>query len=472
MLILSVDIRFGNRLKWERKGDVKKMNLNRKIFRLVIPAIVSNITVPLLGLSDTAIAGHLHADSFLAAMAAGSSMLNLSFWLFGFLRAGTTGLTANAVGENNITEISRLFCKSLFWALVIGFTLLLARKFIGGQILGFLNPPGEAVNSLAAQYYDICILAAPAQLATMAMSGWMIGMQSTFWPMVVAVATNVVNIPLSLFLVFGVPMGFTGLAVGTCLAQWLGCLAAVGCVIHIWKSHNKFDRVSQAFNIFGGFRKVFARSAGNFFSVNVWLFFRSWCIMAVLFGMTYFSSRLGEVPLAANAVMMQFFYFFSFFMDGFAYAAEALAGKLSGEGNWQELRDVTLRLVAFSAGVALFFFLAYMLFTPQITSLISDSSRVVSYVSGLRWAMALLPVLAVAAFLFDGFYIGLTHTGFILLATLISTIGYFAVNIACQNCFTSEILWGAFLGYLLLRGIILTLFYPHNIARRKDSNMI
>ena len=163
------------------------MNDNRRILNLAFPAILSNITVPLLGLSDTAIAGHLGAPVYLASMSVGAAMINLSFWLFGFLRMGTTGLTARAFGRDDSRALSDLFCRSLFWGAAIGVLLMLFSGFIGDILLRMLSP-GAQVGEGAALYYRYCIMAAPAQLGIMAMSGWMVGMQSTFWPMVVAIS--------------------------------------------------------------------------------------------------------------------------------------------------------------------------------------------------------------------------------------------------------------------------------------------
>ena len=423
------------------------MRLNREILRLTVPAIVSNITVPLLGLSDTAIAGHLHSDSFIAAIAVGSMMLNVTFWLFGFLRMGTTGLTAQAFGAGDVKRLSETFSRAIVLGCAIGLLLLVCAVPLREGLLAAISPEGEA-RSLASAYYSVCILSAPAILATTAIQGWLFGMQTTFLPMVISVSVNIINIAASVSLVFLFRFGFIGVAFGTLTANWLGL--GIALLIARRKSPGK---------MWCGWRGVFADGGlRRFFSVNTDIFFRSGCIMAVSLSTTAIGARLGELTLAVNAVMMQFFHFFSFFMDGFAFTAEALTGRFAGARDYRMLRLSRRALLLWSAGMAVFFFAVYTLFATDMASLLTDSERVVAGVEHYRIWLMLIPPLTVAAFIYDGFYIGLTATRRMLVATMAAAAVFFSVCFLGPQGLSfpdNNRLWAAFLAYLLTRGALL-----------------
>ncbi len=440
--------------------------IDRKILKLAVPAIISNVTVPLLGLSDTAIAGHLNSDLYLAAMGVGATMMNLSAWLFGFLRMGTAGIAALSFGSKDRVALSRLFCRTLFLGLLVGMVLFLLRTPLAGFLTSVLNP-GEEVAYQAALYYKLCVMAAPAQLGVMAMSGWMTGMQSTLYPMIVAITTNAVNIPLSLWMVFGAGMGFPGLAVGTVTAQWVGFLLALFLSLRLWKIRFKpEDNDGNTITLFSEWKDVFSRDGSTgFFSVNSNLLLRSACVMAVSMGMTYFAGQMGELQLAANTVLLQFFTFFSFFMDGFAHAAEALIGKAAGRGNLPELREVSRHIIGWSIVVGVLFTILYGGGGMTIAGWLTDSANVEGRISMLRWVMFLLPGIAVGAFVYDGFFVGLTRTWPMLIATLTAASFFYIVSIILNRQLSPDLLWVAFLGYLFLRALILGVWYPRLLKR-------
>ncbi len=342
------------------------MRINREIIRLSVPAILSNITVPLLGLCDTAIAGHLGADSFIGAIAVGSMMINVTFWLFGFLRMGTTGLTAQAFGADDAVALRTVFSRAVTLGAAIG-TLLLLLMYPLREMLLTLISPDEPIRSLASRYYTIVLMSAPALLATNAVQGWLFGMQTTLIPMTVAIATNVINIAISLTMVLIFHTGFIGVAIGTLSANWLGLLLAL--ILARRKAGGK---------LWIPFRDVFTdrEGLGRFFRVNSDIFFRSAAIMAVSLGVTAIGSRLGALTLAANAVMMQFFNFFSFFMDGLAFTAEALTGRFAGARDFGMLRRSRNALLWWSAAIAALFFGIYCFAPDPIVALITDSPTV------------------------------------------------------------------------------------------------
>lgn len=457
---------------------IPQTSLNRKILSLAIPAIVSNITIPLLGLSDTAIAGHLGSDLFLAAMAVGATMMNLSSWLFGFLRMGTAGLSATSYGARDARSLSRIFCRTLVLGFFIGVLMVLFRYPLSRLLVSLLSP-GPEIAEEATLYYSICILAAPAQLATMAMGGWMVGMQSTFWPMIVAIVTNAANIPLSLLLVFGVKTGFAGLAVGTAVAQWVGFILALWFCIRLWRKFRTENPDFSGMSIFSELKNSLRHSAPrSFMTMNSALLIRSACIMAVSMGMTAFAGRLGETALGANTIMLQFFTFFSFFMDGFAHASEAMVGSAAGGGDKALLSRYVRRLLMWAVSMGLLFLLVYLFCGQTIVRLLTDSRAVREAIAGMSWIPVLIPPVSVMAFIFDGFYIGLTKTVPMMWATIVSSCCFFIIiwlsggmessGIGLWDLrFSQILLWAAFLTYLFLRGSILGALFTHFLKIKK-----
>lgn len=433
--------------------------IDREILRLAGPAIVSNITVPLLGLADTAVSGHLGDTSALGAIAVGAMMLNVAYWLFGFLRTGSTGLTAIAYGGGDQRQCLLVLWRSLLLSILIGILLVASHRPLAGMLLAVAG--GEAdVTGLARRYYSICICGSPALLATMSLSGWMVGMQSTVRPMIVAVTTNVINIALTVGFVYGAGMGFAGVAYGTLVAQWCGLALALVLARGLGARFAPLLRISGN----GSPWLMIMRGDGlrRFFRVNSDLMGRSACIMAVSVAVTSIGARLGTVTLAANAVIMQFFIFFSYFMDGFAFAGEALSGRFKGAGNYSMLRFSIRRLLCWSVAMATVFFAVYRLWYAPIAAMITPDAAVLERISGLRLAVWLLPPLSVGAFICDGFYIGMTDTRRLLRATMAAACVFFIVAFVPSGFRLpdSAWLWGAFLSYLAVRGILLGLMLP------------
>lgn len=424
-------------------------SLNKEILRLSIPAIVSNITVPLLGLCDTAISGHLGSELYLAAIAVGSMMLNVVFWLFGFLRMGTTGITAKAFGAGNDTDVRKVLTRALFLGVMIGMVLVLFQTPLL-RALGNIVGAEERVSKLVGRYFSICIWEAPSMLATMAISGWFVGMQSTVWPMVIAISVNVINILASLLYVYVFGIGFEGIAYGTLTANWAGLVVAMIAVVRFRKGKKVFSSLGDVFR--GG-------GLGSFFSVNVNLFFRSACITAVSLGVTAAGARLGAMTLAVNAVLMQFFTLFSFFTDGFAFSAEALTGRYCGANDDKMLRKSVRYVLLWGLWLALGFSIFYITGYGMITDLLTDDEGVRAGVRVMKMWIWLLPIVSVWAFVYDGFYVGITATGHMLAATLAATAVFFImaflipVNGSEKVLMASDkLLWNAFLSYLLIRG--------------------
>ncbi len=429
--------------------------------RLSVPAIVSNITVPLLGLCDTAISGHLGSDLYLAAIAVGSVMLNVVFWLFGFLRMGTTGLTATAFGAGDDSGVRKVFTRAMLLAGGAGVALILARELVMYALMKLIGAEPD-VAGYVGRYFMIRIWGSPALLGVLAVSGWFVGMQSTAYPMVIAISVNIVNIAASFALVFWFGLGFEGVAWGTLVSNWVGLAIAMGCALRFSKGKRLWCGVREA--VSGG-------GMGRFFSVNSNLFFRSACIICVTLGVTAAGARLGAATLAINVVVMQFFQFFSFFMDGFAFSGEALVGRWWGAGDSVMVGKYVRALLWWTVGVALLFTVCYGLGSDGITSLLTDSESVRQGVKGMRVWIWSLPVVSAWAFIYDGFYVGVTDTRKMMMSTIVATIVFYIVAFVklAEGRVVIEVdsnaaVWTAFLSYLFIRGAFLAIAW-HIVPR-------
>lgn len=430
----------------------REPDLNRQILALAFPAIISNITVPLLGLCDTAVAGHLPEVAAIGAISVGSMMINVFCWLFGFLRMGTTGLVAQAYGARNRGRCLDILRKSLVAACVVGVLVLVAQTPLWNALMAVMKPDGD-VQELTRQYYTICVWGVAPQLVIMTLTGWFIGLQNTRMPMWIAIGVNVVNVTLNVLLGLVLGYGVRGVAMGTTISNWIGCAVAVGVCISWVRSRS------------GVLRTITEHAEGRvawkeLFGMNGYLFVRSACIMAVSLSMTAYSARMGAVSLAANAVMMQFFLLFSYFMDGFAFAGEGLVGKYHGAGDTGMIGRSVRALLKWGAWMAVIFFTIYALFTQHITGLLTDKMVVVDHVERLKVFVMLLPPLTVLAFIFDGIYIGLGRTGVMMWSALAGmAVFYVITGVSGLKQNGTAMLWLAFEAYLVLRGAWLATFY-------------
>lgn len=437
------------------------MNIDREILRLSIPAIVSNITVPLLGLCDTAVSGHLGSEVFLAAIAVGAMMLNVMVSLLVFLRMGTTGMTASAYGAGDDAGVRRVFSRAFILGVGLGLAMVILQIPLERLMLAVISPE-EEVRRYAASYFEVRVWGMPAMLGVMAVSGWFVGMQNTVAPMAVAVVMNLLNILLSYLLVFHTGTGFAGVAWGTAISNWFGLLMALAWARRFRRGLPLFCPSGEIF-AGGGMRK--------FFNVNGNLLVRSACIMGVSLGVTSAGARLGAMTLAVNVVMMQFFTLFSYFMDGFAFSGEALVGRWHGAGDAPLLRRSVRALLKWSLGVALLFTLLYIVGAVPFSSVITDSADVVSGVRDMRLWVWILPIVSVWAFIYDGFFVGVTDTGKMARATIVASAAFFltafvgigsnGVRIGVAD---NRWLWSAFLIYLFMRGVILAVVWRREVG--------
>lgn len=415
--------------------------MNKQILHIAIPSIISNITVPLLALVDTTIVGHLGSASYIAAIALGGMIFNMIYWLFNFLRMGTGGLTAQAYGANQHQATSYILLRSLTIAGGIALTLLLLQRPIFQVTFHFVTATAE-VRSLASIYFYILIWGAPAMLALYSFTGWFLGMQNARIPMCIAITQNVVNIAVSTLLVFGCHLKIEGVALGTLISQYTALLLAVIFCL------TKFD-VKQHFEL----KAILdINTLKRFFQVNRDIFLRTLCLIAVTTYFTSAGSTQGELTLAANTLLMQFFIIFSYFMDGFAYAGEALGGRYFGAHDRLNFQRVTRCLFAWGGALSVLFFFIYFLSGTSLLHLLTDDSQVINRAQQYLPIIYFIPLISFAAFLFDGLYIGTTATRYMLISMFCASAAFFVLINVCT--LSNTLLWLAFLVYLGGRGLM------------------
>lgn len=412
---------------------------DREILAIALPAIASNITTPLLGLADAAITGHIGPAVFLGAIALGGTMFSMLYWVLNFLRMGSGGLTAQACGRSDMRAAAAVLWRGLLLAAALGLLIIALSGSAGAAALRFLDAD-DATASLAQRYFGIAVWGAPAVLGTYVLTGWFLGMQNSRAPMWMALFTNVVNIGASTALVFGAGWKIEGVATGTLTAQWAGFMLGL-----LLLRRYRPQRVALRELLLGeGLRR--------YFSINTDIFLRTLCLVAVTVWFTRAGARSGVNTLAANALLMQLFMLFSYFMDGFAYAGEAIGGRLHGAGLGKQLRELVSALLRWGAWLAIIFSAAYLLGGRLILRLLTDRPEVVAEASRyLLWAAA-VPIAGVWAFVWDGIFIGLTRTRGMLVAMGAAMLVFFAVWLLSRPL-ANHGLWLAFTLYLLTRGI-------------------
>lgn len=418
---------------------------DQQILAIALPAIVTNITVPLLGLVDTAIVGHMGSAAYIGAVAVGSMIFNLVYWLFGFLRMGTSGMTAQACGRRDFNEITRLLVRSGWVSLTIALLIVVLQWPIREGMLWFIRPTDD-VRPLAATYFDIVVWGAPAMLSLYSLSGWFIGMQNTRIPMLVSIMQNVVNILASLTFVYGLGMKVEGVALGTVVAQYAGCMMALWC---LWRYYRK---------VLGLRGQSFHRSSLTaYFSSNRDIFLRTLCLVAVNLYFTSAGARQGATILAVNTLLMQLYLLFSYILDGFAYAGEALGGKYWGAKEMDTYKDIVRRLFGWGALMTILFTAIYVIGGTPFLSILTDEPQVVEASKAYVWWAYLIPAAGVAAFIWDGLFIGTTQTRGMLVSSAVAALVFFVTATVTMNIMGNHGLWLSMILYLLTRGIIQTL---------------
>ena len=422
--------------------------MNRRILHLAIPSIVSNITVPLLGLVDVTIVGHLGATAYIGAIAVGGLLFNILYWNFGFLRMGTSGLTSQAYGRKDKEAEIRVLVQAVSVGLFSALAMLILQYPIERLAFRLLDTSAE-VEQYAVTYFRICIWGAPAVLAQYSFSGLFIGMQNSRSPMYIAIVMKVINIVCSSCFVFLFKMKVEGVALGTVVAQYSGVMMALG----FWYYNYKELRGRITFK--GSLQLIAMR---RFFAVNRDIFLRTLCLIGVTTFFTSTGARQGDVILAVNTLLMQLFTLFSYIMDGFAYAGEALSGRYVGACNLVQLKRAVKALFCWGVVLSLVFTLLYGIGGENFLGLLTNDTVVIETAGRYFYWVLAIPLAGFAAFLWDGILIGATATRFMLWAMLVASGSFFVIYYCFSGATNNHTLWLAFLVYLALRGIMQTIW--------------
>ncbi|MGO1296120.1 MAG: MATE family efflux transporter DinF [Vibrio sp.] len=426
-------------------------SVHRQVLWLAIPMVLSNITVPLLGLVDTAVIGHLSHAWYLGGVALGSTLISVSLWLLGFLRMSTTGLTAQAVGRNNAAQQARVLLQGLTMAMLLALGFLAIHQWILDLAFHFSDASAQ-VKHYGAQYFSIRVLSAPAALANYVLLGWLLGTQNAKAPMWMVIITNIVNVSFDVLFVVGLEWKVAGAAWASVIADYVSTVFALLCVWRYWVK----QQLPSPWTAWQGSAQGLAR----FIKLNRDIFLRSLCLQLVFSFMTFQGAALGDRTVAANAILMSFVMFISYGMDGFAYAMEAMVGKAIGEDSRQRLRDAMVGTVFWSLLICVGFTIVFGLLGDSLLGLMTNITQVRDKADVyLPWLIA-MPLVSMWCFLLDGVFIGATKGTEMRNSMFIAAATFFVVLWSTQP-WGNHGLWMAMLCFMAMRGVTLAIVLMH-----------
>jgi MATE family multidrug resistance protein len=430
------------------------MNAHRESWRLAWPLILSNLSVPLLGIVDTAVVGHLDTPRYLGGVALGAMLMSVIYWMFGFLRMGTTALTAQAFGAADSAETRAALGRAMLLATGLGLSVILVGPLVV-TLSERLFAPDREVGTEFQRYLAIRLVGAPAALASMALFGWLLGLQDSRRPLLLMLVTNGINAVLAILLVFGFGMATAGVALATVLAEYGGLGLGLLVARKAWRQQGGWPGWPRIMML-DRFRRLLA--------VNRDLFLRSLMLEAAFLAFTTIGSRQGELVLAGNAVLMNFFTVAAYGLDGFAHATEAMVGRAVGARNRPGFQAAVRAGFANAAVLALLMTLAFAVLGGWGVRLMTGLEGVrVQAMVFLPYIVA-LPLVSVWAFLFDGVFFGATRTAELRNGMAASLAVFAAFLWLLLPPLGNHGLWLAFLVFLAGRGVILGLIY-----RRADG---
>ncbi len=436
--------------------------MNKKILQLAIPNVISNITIPLLGMVDLAITGHLESNIYVGAIAIGAMVFNIIYWAFGFLRMGITGLTAQSFGAKNQTEIVSILFRGLTIS-VIGALLLIILQVPIAKFTFWLIDGSSDVEFFAREYFFIRIWAAPATISLYVLSGWFIGMQNTRIPMIIALLINAVNIVLNLLFVKYFGMKSDGVALGTVIAQYVGLITGIVFLIVKYRLYLKFLNWVNVFN---------REQLTYFVKINRDIFIRTISLLAVFTFFTSQSASTDDNVLAANTLLLQFLFIFSFLTDGFAYAAEALTGKYYGSKDLLKLKQAIKLSFKWGGLLAVLFTIIYWIGNIGLLKLLTNQEAIIDICKNYTFWIVLIPIASVGSFIWDGVYVGLTATKQMRNSMLVAAFAvFFPVWYFLNESWGNHALWFAFILFLFARGAAQTVIYFQSIRKNINTKL-
>ncbi|QYJ97785.1 MATE family efflux transporter [Shewanella alkalitolerans] len=430
---------------------------NSQLFALAVPMILSNITVPLLGLVDTAVVGHLSNAYYLGGVAVGSTVITLILWILGFLRMSTTGLVAQAFGAKEIHTQYRLLMQSASLALLLSLLVLLLQQPIITAAMA-LSDASEQVQYYSQAYFNIRIWSTPFALVNLALLGWLLGRQQPKAAMWQLIAANLTNILLDLLFVIGLGWGVEGAALASVLADMTGFAVAASMVVRTIKREGGFELLPLL-------RSLSLNSYQRLVRLNLDIFIRSLCLQLAFAFMTFQGANLGDNTVAANAVLLNLLLLISYALDGIAYYGEAEVGRAVGEKSHERMTQSVTLAGLWSAIFALLFTLFFALWGEQIIKLLTNISEVRQEAQAyLGWVVA-LPLLAFGSYLFDGVYIGAAQGKAMRNTMILATFGVFFPTWLLLQGYGNHALWAAMSLFMLTRSLSLALDYRYRLSK-------
>ncbi|MCL2501888.1 MAG: MATE family efflux transporter [Bacteroidales bacterium] len=434
------------------KLSIKKDGTNARILRLAIPSIASSITVPLVGMTDVAIAGRLGDAAFIGGIAIGAMLFDMLYWNLGFLRVGTAGLTAQAYGRRDFKGAMKALVQSMVTALLAATIVLLIQFPYVWGIFKFVKCSAE-VEHFARMYFSVRVFAAPATLSLFALRGWFIGMQNTVSPMIIEFVVNGINIIVSIYLVFYAGMGVHGIALGTVIAQYAG----LTCGLILWTAY--YRKLRKYIDWAACMR---AKDIGRFFALNSNLFFRTLCMLFIYCGFEILAARYGDLLLAVSTIMMKLMLLYSYVVDGFAYAGEALAGRFIGAKDPVSLRRTTRSLMIWAVGIGIVSTFLYLLCGESLLGIMTSNPEVIEAAAVFLPWLLVMPTFSCIAFMWDGIFIGATAVKSLRNVMILAVLGFIAGYYATESLVGIHALWVGYTLHLLIRSVYMTA-----VARKK-----
>lgn len=422
---------------------------HRRVLNIAIPIVLANITVPLLGLVDTGVVGQIGEAAPIGAVGIGATILSLFYWIFGFLRMGTTGLTGQALGAGDKPEVAALLIRALLVGLVGGIAIIALQ---GGLFAAAfqVSPASDEVEDLAQGYMSIRVWSAPAAIALFGITGWLIAQERTRAVLFLQLWINGLNIGLDLWFVLGMGWGVNGVALATFLAEWSGLALGLWLCRSVFRGAFWRDRA-----------RVFDRTRwGLMVRLNSDILVRSLLLEAIFVSFLILSARFGDVTLAANQVLKQFLLLIAYGLDGFAFAAEALVARAVGQRDRALLRRSAILASGWAMAVATLMSILIASFGAQVIQLMAKSPEVQAEAAIYLTYVVVIPVLSCAPFMLDGIFIGATRSQDMRNMMFLSFLAYLLALAAFLPLFQNHGLWMALAVSYVARGVTLGMRYP------------
>jgi MATE family multidrug resistance protein len=435
--------------------------VNRQIIKLAIPNILTNLTVPLLGMVDMYLMGHQDSVHFMGAVALGSVIFNFVYWGFAFLRMSISGVAAQTFGRGDKSEMALVLERGLLISVAGSLLLLLLQVPLANFSFWLLEGSAE-VKAIAQNYFFVRIWAAPAAITLMVMYGWFLGMQNALYPMAIAITVNMVNILTSFIFVRHFNMQAEGVSLASVSGQYSGLLLAI---ILFYK---KYRWIVPHFTL--ELAPILSQ-VRHFLNVSGNIFIRT---LFIIFVFTFFTSRsagMGDVTLAINSVLLQYLFLFSYFLDGFAFAGEALVGKFFGASDRKNIARTVRLLLKWGAGFAIVFTLGYALMGASLLRLFTEQKAVLENGSDYLFWVALIPLASFGSFIWDGVFIGITASKAMRNSVVLSAVFFFFLPFYLLHPYMgNHAIWLSMVLFMGSRSLALTLMYPSAIKKTEKTS--